>query len=194
MLTALLLVVLLSSCATTPLNPVRKHLLQQRITALESVDTWIIEGRLAIKNKDDGLTVTIHWKQRGDRFDITLTDPLGRRVAELQGDQYRVTMKSSKGQLIEGVDPEKLQMHYLGWALPLGHLQGWIRALPAQDVVIDDDVYDGTGRLLSMSQDGWQVQFKRYETSALLAMPELIILEKQQFRAKLLVDIRQSGS
>lgn len=103
-------------------------------------------------------------------------------------------MTSSKGQVIEDVDPEELQRHYLGWALPLGHLQDWIRALPANGVVMTNDSYDGAGRLLGMSQDSWQVQFKRYETSSLLAMPELIIIEKQQFRAKLLIDRRSVGS
>ena len=186
----LLVVLLLSSCATMKVKPSYTPLLERRIEALSGQTDWQIDGRLAIKNGGEGLSATLHWVQNQDSFDISLYDPLGRKVAHMQGSYDLVSLSTSDGKVVEGADPEALQLQYLGWSLPLEYLSHWVMGLPVSGKLMQNTSYDSAGRLQALTQEGWRIQFKRYETSQLTALPQLVQLEKGDFRVKLLVDER----
>ncbi len=187
----LLAVLLLSSCASLKDKPAYTLLLEQRIASLTVLTDWQIDGRLAIKNGDEGLSATLSWVQKDDTFDISLHDPLGRKVVHMQGSYDLVSLSTADGQTIEGANPEALQLEYFGWSLPLDYLADWIKGLPVGDKPMQNEIYDGVGRLQALTQEGWRVKFRRYETSQLVALPQLVQLEKGDFRVKLLVDERK---
>ncbi len=186
-----LVVLMLSSCVTMKVGSSYTQLLEQRIVALAALTNWEINGRLAIKNGGEGFSATMHWIQQDDSFDIRLYDPLGRKVAHMKGNSDLVSLSTSDSRTIEGVDPKALQQQYLGWSLPLDYLSDWVIGLPVNDLAMQDASYDHAGRLQALTQAGWRVQFKRYETPQLTAFPQLVQLEQGDFRVKLLVDERR---
>ena len=190
----LLLCLFLAGCATTqqlPQSGPYRKTVEQRLAQLAAQNQWKLEGRIAVRNGEQGFSAGMHWQQTDERFDIRLLDPLGRRVAWLTGTTDQVTLITSDGQSYEGVDPQVLLRRHLGWGIPLDSLDYWVKGMPDPNKPSWREEYDDIGRPLLLEQAEWIVNLSRYESESALAMPGLVKLERENFRAKLLVDIRE---
>jgi outer membrane lipoprotein LolB len=159
----------------------------ERKRAFASIDEWNIHGRLGIQRGDDGFSAGIDWLQKGKTFDIKLSDPLGRQVAWLRGDERQVSLDTAKGQTIKAKDPEALLLKHLGWTLPVRSLFYWVKGLPDPASIVWREEYDEQGRILLIKQAGWEVKFPKYLTKDKKSFPKLTRLEHQDFKVKLLV-------
>ena len=191
---ALLICLFLAGCATTQQQsqsgPYRKTV-EQRLALLAAQNQWKLEGRIAVRNGEQGFSAGMHWQQAEERFDIRLLDPLGRRVAWLTGTADLVTLVTSDGQSYEGVDPQMLLRQHLGWGIPLDSLVYWVKGMPDPNKPSWREEYDDIGRPILLEQAEWTVNLSRYESGSVMAMPGLVKLERENFRAKLLVDSRE---
>ena len=183
-----------AGCATiqTPsrTGPYRA-VVESRLAQLAGQNQWRLEGRLAIRKDNEGFSATIHWQQMAGEFDIRLLDPLGRRVAWLTGNPKKVSLTTSDGKSYQGVDPQLLLRQHLGWGIPLDSLSYWVKGMPDPSKVTWREEYDDIGRPTLLDQADWQVTLARYESGLPLALPQLVKLEREGFRAKLLIDTRE---
>ncbi len=183
----------LASCATVIKEPRKgpyRGVIEARLAQLADQNNWELEGRLAVRRGDEGFSAAIRWKQSGERFDIRLLDPLGRRVAWLRGTPRRVTLTTSDGKTYRGVDPQRLLKQNLGWGIPLDSLKYWVKGMPDPHKVSWREEYDDIGRPVLLEQAEWRVRLSRYASDQPLALPNMVRLEREGFRAKLLVDAR----
>ena len=75
-LAALSLVLLAGGCATLP-APAPVDDWPARRAALQALDAWALDGRIAVAAGDDGFSGSFDWEQAGDRAEVALSLPLG---------------------------------------------------------------------------------------------------------------------
>ncbi|NIR31066.1 MAG: outer membrane lipoprotein LolB [Gammaproteobacteria bacterium] len=183
--------VLVSACATVPEPaPVAdpQRVWQDRQARLSRLAHWMAAGRIAIRAEDDGATLSLHWEQLGDAYQIRLNAPLGGGAVEIAGDPDRVVLRSSEG---EGPwtasSPEALLRQRLGWSVPLEGLRYWILGAAEPGVSVENLVLDADGRPERLSQLGWEVHYANYRPFGAYELPTRVFLNNARVSARIVV-------
>ncbi len=186
------LAVLLTACAEIPLRPAdtdanARQAWQIRQQALSSLQAWNLTGRIAIQAGQEGWHAALDWSQYGPQYDIKLSTPLGQEALHLQGDEDSVVMRTGDGAQ-RAENAETLLYNRLGWRIPVNGLRFWVLGLPDPDapaVSQQDSELDAQGRLIRLSQSGWEIDFRRYVSVDGIDLPNKIFLTNRQTGANL---------
>ena len=118
---------------------------------------WAFNGKMAIRNSaGEASSFTVEWLQQGDFFKIELSGPLGAGAMTITGNPYQVTLQQ-KDNLIHANSLADLALQQTDMALPLDHLQFWVRALP--DPIDPYEIeLNSEGQAQLIAQAGWTVQ------------------------------------
>ncbi len=184
------LALVIAGCATTPKPPAvgdPELAWQARQALLSAQQDWRFRGRIAIRHGEEGWQAGLNWRQRQRRFDIQVLDPLGRKVAQLDGDGGRVTLITAEGGRARAEDPERLMRRVLGWSLPVSGLRYWVLGVPDPEGPPPRLELDGAGRLSRLTQDGWAVEYRRYEPHGGVDLPAKLVLSRADLRVRLVV-------
>lgn len=178
---------LAAGCAVQPPQPVSdpaavwaSH--QQR---LARIDSWHLNGRLAIVTADEGWQTFIDWRQQGDSYTIRISGPFGQGAVSLEGNRDGVLLTDENGQREFAHDPEWLLWDRYGWRVPVASLRYWVLGLPAPG----ENIYtlDPYGHLGELEESIWKVKFRSYTESAGQVLPEKLNASNHQARIKLVV-------
>lgn len=153
---------------------------------ISHIDGWQISGKIGIRAPQDSGSGTLFWLQRQDYFDIRLSGPLGRGATRLTGRPDAVTLEVAGQGRFEAQSPEALVESQLGWQLPVSNLLWWVRGLPAPDSRSRISL-DNNGRLATLQQDDWSVQYLGYEEEDGLDLPSRIKLEGRNLQITLVI-------
>ncbi|SFK65554.1 lipoprotein insertase outer membrane protein LolB [Methylophaga sulfidovorans] len=181
---------LLTACAplwqpkTTESPEQRWQQQQQEIAALKD---WRFRGRTAITQGREGWNAGITWQQQGEGFDIKLSGPFSQGGAELIGDAEQVTLTLDNGEQYSAQTPEQLLAKTLGWFLPVSALRDWVRGVPYKDAAVDKYQLDENGRLKTLQQAGWQVEYLRYVPFNGLVVPSKIFIKHPDLNIRLII-------
>lgn len=181
---------LLTGCAplwqpkTTESPEQRWQQQQQEIAALKD---WRFRGRTAITQGREGWNAGITWQQQGEGFDIKLSGPFSQGGAELIGDAEQVTLTLDNGDQYSAQTPEQLLAKTLGWFLPVSALRDWVRGVPYKDAAVDKYQLDENGRLKTLQQAGWQVEYLRYVPFNGLVVPSKIFIKHPDLNIRLII-------
>jgi len=194
-----LFVLLLCSCTVAPPRPAPEAdpaaLRAEREARVQAIRDWSFNGRVAVRGADvDPRSVRMHWEARGERHQLDFMNPLGQRVAELEFDAYGATLRLPKEEARSAGSAEVLLDEALGWTPPVRSLVYWVRGLPRPERIRAQDLYDERGRLTLLEQDGWLVEFDRWEDAAGVELPRRLTLSHPRLRVRLLVDGWSSGA
>ncbi|MEL7561466.1 lipoprotein insertase outer membrane protein LolB [Stutzerimonas chloritidismutans] len=153
---------------------------------ISEIDGWQISGKIGIQAPQDSGSGTLFWLQRQGYFDIRLSGPLGRGATRLTGRPDAVALEVAGQGRFEADSPEALVESQLGWQLPVSHLLYWVRGLPAPDSR-SRIALDPNGRLASLQQDGWDVQYLSYTEENGYPLPNRIKLAGRDLKITLVV-------
>jgi outer membrane lipoprotein LolB len=153
---------------------------------VSEIDGWQISGKIGIRAPQDSGSGTLFWLQRQDYFDIRLSGPLGRGATRLTGRPEAVALEVAGQGRFEAKSPEALVESQLGWQLPVSNLLWWVRGLPAPDSR-SRVALDANGRLASLQQDGWDVQYLGYSEEDGYTLPSRIKLAGRDLQITLVV-------
>jgi outer membrane lipoprotein LolB len=176
----LLLSLLLTGCATLPSDqaPLNQSMSwEARKTQLQTVQTWKLEGAMAIKTPQGGQTANLAWTQSSAQsYEINLFGPLGAGRISLLGQPNEVTLQAN-GKTQTADSPELLMQDMLGWQLPVSHAYVWIRGLPATQshAVLTFDAYH---HLNTLQQNGWTIRYLQFTNVNGIDLPSKIIFER----------------
>jgi outer membrane lipoprotein LolB len=188
-----LLMLLLTACAVQPpqvSQAPRSTWLKHRAT-LEGMDQWQAQGRIAVRVGDEGWNANFDWRQLGADYRIRLRGPFGQGAVELAGDPRQgVWLRRADAPPRFALDPETLLLEETGWQLPVAGLSDWLRGLPVADAE-PSLVWDERGRLVALEQDGWQIDYRRYQTAGGVELPALLVLQQERVRVKFVIDTWQ---
>jgi outer membrane lipoprotein LolB len=185
-LAALSLVLLAGGCATLP-APAPVDDWPSRRVALQALDAWALDGRIAVAAGEEGFTGGFDWEQAGERADVVLSGPMGGSAMTIRvlGDQATVSVR---GEDLSGEDGEALFARYFGAerSLPVAQMRYWLVGAPAPDSP-HEVTLGADRRLASLSQAGWQVRYDRYEPVGPLALPARMELTTAGLRLRVSV-------
>ena len=154
------------------------------------VDSWQINGKIGVKAVKNGETqsgsATLYWLQRQDYYDIRLAGPLGRGATRLTGSPAGVELEVANQGRYRAATPEALLEQHLGWQLPVGRLLWWVRGLP-EPKSRSAITLDNQGRLASLTQDEWRVQYLSYAQHEAYWLPERIQLQGPDLNLTLVI-------
>jgi outer membrane lipoprotein LolB len=185
-LAALALVLLAGGCATLP-APAPVDAWPNRRAALQALDAWALDGRIAVAAGEDGFSGGFDWEQAGERADVVLSGPMGGSAMTIRVVGGEATV-SVRGEDLSGEDGEALFARYFGAgrSLPVAEMRYWLVGAPAPDSPHEATV-GADQRLASLSQAGWQVRYDRYEPVGPLALPARMELTTAGLRLRVSV-------
>lgn len=188
----LILIFTLAGCTTvsqptsqTPTTSVAPPAWKPRASSLAKINSWQIQGKIAVVTAKDSGSATINWTKRNQNYQVSLMGPLGTHSMKLDGRPGKVILTSSDGKTYTAASPEQLLAEQWGFNIPVSYLNYWIRGLPAPGNA--DKQFDAQGRIKVLNQQGWHVQFSDYLQKKGVELPSKIFLASNSVKVKIVV-------
>jgi len=183
-LAAVAVLVCAGGCATLP-PPAGDW--PARRAALQALDRWTLDGRIAVAAGEEGFSGGFDWAQQGTRADIALTGPMGRAALDIRVDGDEATL-SLRGERVAQQDAERLLARYFGpgRTLPVAQMRYWLLGAPAPGERFEETP-GAEGRLASLVQSGWEVRYERYDAAGAIALPARIEMTTAGLRLRVAV-------
>lgn len=166
------------SCAVPPARPPAAELealWTAHAAGLAPLTAWSLRGRLAVRTDDHGGQATLSWERAAVRDSIRLDGPFGQGVVRVTQDADGAQLLDAEAREYRAATAGELLYRYTGWELPIDELGWWVRGLPAPGAA-STRVLDEAGRLRSLSQQGWRVQYERYLRVGAVELPGRLTL------------------
>lgn len=173
-----LLVLLLSGCAQLPPLPP---------TPASQLDSWSLNGRIAILTGHDSWIAKIYWRQQGTAYQIRLNGPTGQGALLLKGNNNGVMMHTADHKTFEAPNPDALIRKVLKLEIPLSHLHAWIRGFPDSNSTPESYTLNNAGQLQHLRQDNWRIKYGRYIKVQGIYLPKKIVIENTRFKLKIAI-------
>jgi len=188
-----LLCLLASACATNSTSRLNvthtqnSTLNQQHLASLADIQTFNIKGRIGVQAEKKGFSGGLNWQHFSTKDSIALYSPLGGQVASIEKTPENVTLTDQKGNSVSAQTAEMLTQTTLGWQLPLAGLADWSLGRPTQSA-ITASTWDEAGRLLTLEQDGWHIEYADYATFEGKQLPNKVSLFSPKVNIKLIIE------
>lgn len=132
------------------------------------VEHWRALGKLVARTTGDrkgegNWSGTLDWRQAREDFRLRLSGPFGQGAFQVEGRPGEVELTTARGERRSAPTPEALFVRELGWKLPASALRHWITARARPGVPVEDWSLDATGRLSSLAQQGWRLDYEYRE-------------------------------
>lgn len=158
------LAVLIGGCVLAPpREPVDdpRQVWRERMQAMRSIDQWELRGRLAVKTKKRGDTISMLWQRDREDHHINLYGPMGAGRVVMDLAAAGAVLRDNKGRIHTDDSAERLLYRVAGWRVPFQSLQYWVLGAAAPGGAYDFKV-DTWGRLSELEQNGWRIDFEEY--------------------------------
>jgi outer membrane lipoprotein LolB len=155
----------LSACVSAPPRPViddPDEAWRQRIDDSYNIDGWEVKAKLAVKTHKRGGQATMLWHRDRDAHKINLYGPLGSGRVILTRDREGATLRDNKKKTYHADTAEELLYRVAGWQVPFQSMRYWLLGVPSPDEQYELSV-DGWGRLQTLRQSGWEVEYLEYK-------------------------------
>jgi outer membrane lipoprotein LolB len=121
-----------------------------------------VAGRIAARYGSEAFTGNVNWRHARGGDEMLISTPLGQGVARIVREGDAVQLTTAEGKEYRAPDAESLTERVLGFRLPLEGLADWIqgRATPDMPVRVEKSP---DGRLRSLEQRGWKVEYQEYD-------------------------------
>lgn len=184
----LLFIAGMASCASVapPSTPTTSTPWKDRQTQLNHLQNWQVNGKIAAQTAHDAGSASVNWVQNQNHYNISLLGPLGSSGMTLVGQPGQVTLQTPAGKRITATSPEQLLAQQWGFNVPVSNLNYWIRGLPVPDAKAETS-FDAYGRLNSLTQQGWNVQFLSYTNAHGLELPSKITITSSALKVKIII-------
>ena len=149
-----------------------------RQSALARLNNWDLHGRLALRTDDEGAHASLHWVRRNAVHRMNLAGPFGGGRVRVVYDENSAELRDSNGDVYRGNSVQQLLERVTGWWLPLNGLNYWVLGLPEPGVTARTEL-DEWGRLRTLDQQGWRIEFLEYTEQAGFELPKRLFVSRQ---------------
>ena len=177
----------LVGCQTVPVAPAPAVAWSVRRPALQSLERFGLQGRVAVAVGKQGFNAGLRWTQSAAVTRLALTGPLGAGGVEVTADSGNLSVVTSSGKHLGNADARTELEDKLGFEPPLASLRYWVLGVPdpgAPAVVR----LDSQQRLTELTQDGWQIVYTAYMPVGAEWLPRLLTLQRAEVRVRMVVD------
>ncbi|AMO57776.1 lipoprotein insertase outer membrane protein LolB [Endozoicomonas montiporae] len=188
-LPVLLLVIMISGCATAPKEPdlpleLRQTLWETRYKELQRMDHWQLVGRLGLRVPGQSGSMSVEWLQNQQSFTVYLDGPLGQSLAKIESSELGILVEAD-GKRYQGSTPESLLYDLTGWQLPVSYLRFWVQGMPVPDIQQTSMQLDNQGQLSHLQQAGWTIDYLEYQSQSPVSLPGRIRVIKDDIQLTL---------
>lgn len=160
---------------------------RQRMQQLLKLERWSLTGRIALRADEEAWHASVQWVQRGDRYRIRIRGPLGAGAMELTGGPEGVVLRTAKEKRFAARAPEQLLRELAGWTMPVTGLRYWLLGVNEQAASIDGMQLDAGGRLESLRQGEWAIDYLGYQQVDGVQLPAKLYLESSRVSARIVI-------
>lgn len=182
--------VLLAACTTVPraarTQDERQALYDGRRADLVAREAWSLEGRLAVREADDGGSGTFRWRMRDENSEMDFHGALGRGAWRLVAGDDGATLEFADGASYRAGSVGELVSRQLGWNIPVESLSWWVRGLAAPGAY-RQRLLDERGHIERLEQKDWTIEYGRYREIEGLDMPSSLTARQEDRVVKLAV-------
>lgn len=170
----LLLIMFAQACSTVRTvgedAAVRVERYETRAEILGSLDNWVLKGRLAVSDDNDGGSGNLHWQQRSGESRMDFHGAMGRGAWRLAASDGLAELELADGSRYRAETIGELVRGQLGWEIPVEALSWWVRGLEAPGD-FENRVLEEDGTLGLLSQQGWEIEYGRYREVGAFTLP-----------------------
>jgi outer membrane lipoprotein LolB len=194
------LLLILGGCAPEPTRPATRQtpgeqqvdaLREAHVQAVNQIVDWRVLGRFGVQTDDEGYHGRLDWRQRGALLDLILSGPFSSGGVRLRstgdGGGDGIELSDSNGNTRRAGDADALLEQATGLQMPVAGLHYWVRGLPAPGAV-QQSRFDDLGRLSSLKQGGWGIDYRVYTEVHGLSLPRKVFLERDGLQVRLVVE------
>lgn len=176
----LLVLVLVSGCATEAPRPIPKH--PGRIWArhrrrMQAVTHFTLSAQAGIRAARRGGSLMLRWVLMPQAYQMSGYGPFGRLVFRLRVNRQGAKLVSARGRF-SGPSPSALLTRLTGLRLPVAGLRFWILGVPTPGVVTRQRI-SPWGLLTRLQQNGWFIRYRRYDRTPWGRLPRLLTLTRK---------------
>lgn len=153
--------------------------------ARESIEAFRIEGRIAVRRAGESFSAAIEWQHDAHADEMILSGPLGQGLAHLSSGGGTALLETADQKRYVAADLDGLSGQVFGTPLPVAGLGRWVLGRSASTGAARRDA---AGRLASLSEQGWEIEYLRYEDGSRDALPELLQARRQDVEVRLKID------
>ena len=145
-----------------------------------------LAGRIAASDGERSANGVLHWQHGAEQDVWTLSSPLGQIVARVVRTPFDAWLETSSNERHAADDVQTLISHLLGVQAPASSLPYWVQAIPAPGArVLQRDAF---GRPARITDQGWLIDYVRYQSDAADAAPRRIDAQWADNRLRLVID------
>ncbi|MBW4050017.1 MAG: outer membrane lipoprotein LolB [Proteobacteria bacterium] len=184
------LVLTLAGCQTVPVAPAPTVAWSVRRPALQTLNRFGLNGRVAVAVGDQGFDAGLRWAQSGAMTHLALTGPLGAGGVEITANGANLSVITSSGKRMGNAAAREELEDKLGFEPPLASIRYWVLGVP--DPAAPASVrLDAQQRLTELTQDGWRVEYISYMSVGAEWLPRLLTLRRAGVRVRMIVEAWQ---
>lgn len=145
-------------------------------------------GRVLVSYDGRAFTANVRWLHASDTDEIWLMTPAGQVLAHLREAADGAMITTADQTQHRAASVESLTKRALGWELPAGRLQHWLRGTPVPGTDADIAERDAAGRIRRLTQDGWRITYDYYPPSENEGLPRRMDLVGAAQTLRLVID------
>ncbi len=139
--------------------------------AQESLE-FELSARIATRYKEEAATGNVAWRHSADADEMLITSPVGSSIARVVRNGNEVVLTTAEPRDYRANDAEALTEQVLGFRIPLAGLTEWVRGRAVEGPPATP-VRDAQGRLATLEQNGWKIEYQDYRADGLPARLKL---------------------
>lgn len=156
---------------------------EQRVAALQGLNSWRLDGRAAVAAGTQGWQASLNWRESDASEEVHLSGPLGVGSTVLK--------RTPDGLSLNGAPPSDAVLaqlqERLGFELPIEHLRFWLLGVPDPSAPFElkRNEQDRASQLI---QDDWTIDYDRYMPVDADLLPAHLVLHRAGVRVRIAVD------
>jgi len=178
---------MLAGCQTVPVAPAPSVAWTVRRPALQHLDRFGLNGRVAVAVGKQGFNAGLRWNQSGALTRLALTGPLGAGGVEVTAEGGDLSVVTSSGKRLDAPAARAELEDKLGFEPPISSLRYWVLGVPDPGAPASVQL-DPQQRLIRLTQDGWQIDYAAYMPVGAEWLPRLLTLQRTGVRVRMVVD------
>lgn len=160
----------------------KQNLWKKRQQSIGRKAAWNLNSKVALRYRADHWNFGLRWLQQSNKhYVMEIKNPVtGGLLAKLTRNSNRVSLLADDGKTYRDSDEEKLLQKRTGVKLPLKGMQYWVRGLASPLYKIGSVTLDANGRPQVLQQAGWKIEYSRYTSKRLDAMPGKVVISRNK--------------
>jgi outer membrane lipoprotein LolB len=175
-----LVAAVLASCRTVPtrtvVGPGADAPWSQQRAALDKIDRYALNGRVAVAANGQGFSASLRYTQTADHTQFSLEGPLGIGGLRVDAQGERLEVATSRGEKLDGPEARAELERRLGFALPLEQLRWWLLGVPAPGEATVNAA--DSGEIRDFTQAGWRVNINSRAPGIGFSLPQRLTAQR----------------